>query len=100
MRLSVAASDAAAIETKLHVQILNADVVDHLIEAALKKRRIDCANGFETLARQTRRKRDAVLFGDADVERSLGKLLERFANSGAVRHRGRQRDDLWILLHQ
>ena len=37
MRLSIAAGNAATIETKLHVQILNTDVVDHLVKAALEK---------------------------------------------------------------
>ena len=37
MRLPVAAGDAAAIETELHVQILNADVVDYLVETALQE---------------------------------------------------------------
>ena len=35
VRLAVAAGNAAAIETELHVQILNADVVNHLVETAL-----------------------------------------------------------------
>src|ERR1051325_11813278 len=41
MCLPVAAGNAAAIETKLNVQILDADVVNELVEAALKERRVD-----------------------------------------------------------
>src|ERR1051325_4403152 len=41
MCLPVTAGNAAAVETKLHVQILNTNVVNQLVEAALKKRRID-----------------------------------------------------------
>src|ERR1700754_1094741 len=100
MRLSVTTGNAAAIETKLHVQILNADVVNHLIEAALKKRRIDRTDGLESLTRHARSKRDAMLLGNANVKRTFRKLLERFANARAVRHRSRQCDDLRILLHQ
>ncbi len=41
-----------------------------------------------------------MLLGNADVERTFRKLLERRANAGAVRHRGSQRHDRRILLHQ
>src|ERR1051325_2688144 len=88
--LSVAAGNSTAIETKLYVQILNADVVDYLVEAALKKRRIDRANGFQSFARHSSRERDAVLLRDTDVKRSLRKFFERAANACAVRHRGSQ----------
>src|SRR6185369_4338405 len=77
MRLPVAAGDTAAIETELHVQILDADVVYHLIKTALQESRVDRADGFQSFARHARRKRDAVLLSDADVERTIGKLLER-----------------------
>ena len=100
MCLSVTAGNAAAIETELHVEILDTDVVNQLIETALQESRIDRANRLESFTRHARGKRDAVLLGNADVEGSIGKLLERFANAGAVRHRGSQRDDLRILLHQ
>src|SRR5215213_11029262 len=98
--LSVATGNAAAIETKLHVQILNTNVVDQLIEATLKERGIDRANRFESFTRQAGSKSNAVLLGNTDVERTFRKLLERGANAGAVRHRGSQRHDRRIFLHQ
>src|ERR1700752_394222 len=100
MSLSVSACDTAAIKTKLHVEILNADVVYHLIEAALKEGGIDRANGLQSFTRHAGGKSDAVLLGNANVKRSLWKLLEWRANAGAIRHRRRQSDHLRIFLHQ
>src|ERR1043165_675924 len=100
MGLPVTTGNATAVETKLYVQILNTNVVNHLVEAALNKRRIDRADGFESFTRKPGGKRDAVLFGDADVERTFRKFLERSADAGAVRHRGSQCHDLRVFLHQ
>src|SRR5919205_1423191 len=100
MCLSVATGNAAAIETKLHVQILNTNVMNHLVEATLKERGVDRANGFESFTREAGSKSDAVLLGDADVERTFRKLLERRAHAGAIRHRRSQRYNFRILLHQ
>src|SRR5215213_3840059 len=100
MGLPVTAGDPAAVETKLHVQILDADVVYHLIETALQECRVNRTHGLQSFARHSRCKRDAVLLGDANVERTIGKLLERGTNAGAVRHRGSQRHDFRILLHE
>src|SRR6266480_1124578 len=61
MRWPIAAGDAAAIETELHVEILNADVVNHLIERALQKSRVDRADGLQSFARKTGRKSHTML---------------------------------------
>src|SRR5262249_36489228 len=98
--LSVTTGDTAAVQTKLHVEILYADVVDQLIVTALKKRGVDRADRLQTFTRHTGGERDAVLFGNTDVESPVGKLLERSADTCAVGHRGSQSDDLWILLHE
>src|SRR6185369_11503055 len=96
MSLAIAAGDAAAIETKLHVQILDADVVYYLVETALQEGRIDRAHRLQSFTRKTGRERDTVLLGNTDVERSIGKSFERSANAGAVRHRSGERHHLRI----
>ena len=74
VRWTIATRDAAAIQAKLHIQILNADVVNHLIEGALQESRVDRANRFQSFARHAGRKGDAVLFGDAHIKRAFGKF--------------------------
>src|SRR5436853_2302949 len=100
MSLPVAAGDPAAIHTELNVQVLNADVVNELVESTLQKSRINCADWDQSLTRQAGRESDAVLLGDADVKRAIRKLLECGADAGAIRHGSRQRHDLWVLFHQ
>src|SRR5687767_15265245 len=48
MCLSIAPGDPAPIQTEFDVQILNANVMDQLIESALQERRVDRANRFQT----------------------------------------------------
>ena len=74
MRWAITAGHTATIETKLHIQILNADVVDQLIKPALQKRRIDRADWCQTFTRHAGGKRYAMLLGNADIERTIGKL--------------------------
>ena len=100
MRWSIAAGDAATIETELHIKILNADVVNDLIERALKKSRVDRADRFQSFARKTSGKGHTVLFRDADIEGSIRKSHQRVAHARAVRHGRCQRHDLFILGHQ
>ena len=70
------------------------------IERALEKGRVNRTDRLQAFNGQSRREGHAVLFGDADIERSFGKLFERRANASTVRHRGGQGHDLLILLHQ
>ncbi len=100
VRRAVATRDAATIETELHIQILNADVMNDLIESALQESRIDGADRLQPFDRQTGSEGHAVLFRDAYVKRPIGKSFERVANAGAVRHGRGQRDDLLVPLHQ
>src|SRR5437660_3221087 len=100
MRRAVTSGNSAAIQAELDVEVLNTDIVHQLIEGALKKGRVDRADRLQAFNGQSRGKSYAVLFRNADIERSFGKLFERCANAGAVRHRGCQGHDLLILLHQ
>src|SRR6185312_6025356 len=97
---AVAARDAATVKTKLHIQILNADVVDQLIEGSLQEGRINGANRNQPFTRHAGCEGDAMLFSNANVERSLGKLFERLAHSCSIRHRGGKCHHLLVLLHQ
>src|SRR5437016_5775482 len=71
----IAADDAAGGDRKQHRQVLDRDVVDQLVVAALQESRIDAQDRPHALAGEARGKRHRVLLGDADVEVALWKLL-------------------------
>jgi hypothetical protein len=48
MRRAIAARDAAAIQTEFDVQVLEADVVNQLIERALQESRVNRANRLQS----------------------------------------------------
>jgi hypothetical protein len=75
VRGAVAADDAGAIHAELDVEVLQAHVVDDLVEGALEEGRVDGADRLEALAGQPGGERDAVLLGDAYVEGALGVSL-------------------------
>ena len=58
------------------------------------------ATGFKPSQAMPPAKRDGVLLGDADIEGALRKLFQNLVDARPVRHRRRQRDDLFILRHQ
>ena len=62
------AGDAATIEAEFHVEILNTDVMNDLIERPLQKSRVDRADRFQPFARKTGRESHTMLFRDADIE--------------------------------
>ena len=41
-----------------------------------------------------------MLFGNADIKGAFGKFIQNLVNARAVRHRGGQRNDLFIVRHQ
>jgi hypothetical protein len=96
MGRAVGADQAAAVEREQHRQVLDRDVVDQLVVAALQEGRVDRADRLQSLAGQTRGERDRVLLGDADVEVALGEALRELDQAGALAHRRRDRDDLRI----
>ena len=96
MGRAVGANETGAVERKTHGQVLQGDVVDDLIVAALQKGRVDRAEGLVTLRRKSRRKGYGVLLGDARIEGPVGEFLAEHVEAGAGRHGGRDRNDLVV----
>jgi hypothetical protein len=77
VRRSVVADQAGAIQREDDVELLQADVVDDLVERALQERRVDRRDRLDALQRQAGGEQDRLLLGDPDVEVALGhRLLE------------------------
>ena len=74
----VVADEAGAVHREDDVEVLQADVVDDLVERALQERRVDRADRLDALEREAGGEQHGLLLGDADVEVVLGLgLLER-----------------------
>ena len=98
MRSAVVADDARAVHGEYDGEILDGDIVQHLVEPALQERRVDRDNRHDALRRQTGGHRHRVLLADADVDDALRELAEERQQSGAARHRRRDRDRSLVAL--
>jgi hypothetical protein len=84
----VLADDAAAVHGEDHAQPFDADIVQDLVVGALQEGGIDCHHRPEPLCSEPGRKRDGVLFGNADIEEPLGIGLGELGQTGALGHGG------------
>ena len=72
VRRAVVADEAGAVHREDDGELLQADVVDDLVERALQERRVDRADRLDALERQAGGEQDRLLLGDADVEVVVG----------------------------
>ena len=93
---AVVAGEAAAVHAEHDVEILQADVVDDLVERALQEGRIDRAERLVALRRHAGGEEHGVLLGDADVEIFVRVLRLEEIERRAVRHRAGDGDDLRV----
>ena len=95
---AVVADQAGAVHREDDVELLQADVVDDLVEGALEEGRVDRADRLRALERQAGGEQDGVLLGDADVVVLLGHLLGELLQPGPPRHRGGDPDHALVAL--
>ena len=86
-----------AIDREAHGQVLDRDIVHHLVVGALQEGRIDRRKGRMPSAARPAAKVTAVLFGDADVERTVRMRLGELVDAGAAGHGGGDGDDLVVV---
>ena len=84
--------------TKMTGQPVQRDVARDLVEGALQEGRVDADHRAQPAHRQSRRERDGVLLGDADVEEAIRKALRELEEPGGRCHRGGDRDDPLVFL--
>ena len=80
-----------------HRQLLDGDVVHHLVVSALQEGRIDGGERLEAFGGKPAAERYCVLLGDADIEAAVGKFLLEQIEPRARRHRRGDGDDLVVL---
>ena len=74
VRRTVVADEPGAVHREDDVQLLQADVVDDLVERALQERGVDRDDRLAALQREPGGEQDRLLLGDADVEVAVGQL--------------------------
>ncbi len=98
MGRTISTDEPGTIDGEPDRQPLDRDVVDNLVVAALQERGIDRGERLHALGGKARSERHSVLLGYADVEGTVGKALPEDVEPGAIRHRGRDRNDALVLL--
>ncbi len=86
MGLPVGADDTAAIDSEQYRQILDGDVVNHLIISALQKSRVNCHDRTITANSKPSGEGDGVLLGDSHIEILLRVLAGESHHAGAFTH--------------
>ncbi len=88
MGRTVLTDNPAPVDGKHHRQRFEADIMKDLIVSPLKKCRIYGYHGFEAFGGHTGGECDAMLFGNADIEKPIGIGLGKLNEPGAFGHGG------------
>ena len=100
MRRSIGTGEATAIETERDGQVLQRDLLEDVIEAALKECAVDVHDRAEAALRHPSRKRDRVCLANAGVEEPRRELLAHATELVPLAHRGGQDADLLVGVHR
>ena len=96
---AVGADQPGAVHREAHRQVLDRDVVHHLVVGALQEGRVDRAERPMPCAARPAGEGHGMLLGDADVEGPVGKDRLDLVQPGARRHRRGDGDDLLVARH-
>ena len=86
MCFSVTSYQTGTVYGKNHMQILNADIMYHLIISPLQKRGIYCNHRLQSCGCQSCGKGHRMLFGNAHIKKTIRKHIMKPLQSGSVRH--------------
>ena len=86
VRLAVSTHDACAVDSKQHRQLLDGNVMDHLIVGALQEGGVDRHHRFVSTNRQTRREGDCVLLGNRHVKILVRVFFGELDHAGTFTH--------------
>ena len=86
MRRAILTDQARTVQADGHGQILQANVMDHLVIGALSKCRIECDNRVHAGCSHAGRHRHRMFFRDPHIEKAFGVYLAKSLESGTGRH--------------
>ena len=94
---AVVAGKAGAIQAKEDRKILQADVVDDLVDGSLQEGGVDGTNGAEAARGHSRGEQDRMLLGDAHIKVAGGMGWPEEIEAGTVGHGSGDGHDARIL---
>ncbi len=94
----VGTHQTGAVDREAHRQVLDAHVVHHLVIGALEEGGVNRREGPHPFGRHPGGEGHRVLFGDPDIEAARGMRLGELVDTGAGRHRGRDRADARVII--
>ena len=100
MGLAVAAHQSCPVNGKNYMQVLDTDVMQHLIVGALQERGINRYHRLQAACRQTCRKGYGVLLRDSHVEKPIREHIFKALEAGSVRHGRRNGHHLLVPIAQ
>ena len=96
MSRAIIAHQAGAIQAENHVGLGKRVIDDQLVDGALHKRRIQANDGFLSTERQTARKGNGMLLGNAGIDKALRILFGEFSQPRAVFHGRGNGNDIFV----
>ena len=81
-----------------NVQILQGDIMDDHVKGSLHEGRVDGEERLHATSGHPRGKKRGMLLGDPHIVEAIRVPLCKLNEPGAVRHRGRDRHDLAVVI--
>ena len=100
MGRSIFSDNAAAVDGEHHRQGFDTDIMKYLVISPLEKRGINGDDRFEPFGGHAGRKRNPMLFGNADIEKPVGIGFGKVDQSGAFGHGSGNRHDFFVGFSQ
>ena len=100
MGRSVLTHQSRTVQTDDDRQLEDSHVVDDIIVGTLREGTVDIAERLQTVLGHTRRERNGVSLGDADIEGTCGHLLHHDVHRATGRHGRCHADDTLVLARQ
>jgi hypothetical protein len=98
VRGTICADQAGTVQRKHHGQVLQGDVMNQLVIAALQKGRVNRHHRLEAFTGHAGGKSHRMLLGNADVVIAVGKTLVKLDHARAFAHGRRDTHQARVLL--
>ena len=96
MGRAIGADQTGAVYGEAHGQVLNGDIMHHLVISALQEGRVNRGKRFIAFGRHTGGEGNRVLLGNADIKGAVGIGFCEFIQSRTRRHGGGDGDDFVV----
>ena len=96
----IRSGDASPVEHEGDATSVQGHIHEDLIEGAIEEGGIHRDHRVQAAHRKASRRRDSVLFGDADIEAAIRERLGKTVQPRRIHHRCRNGDDAFVVTAQ